>query len=257
MVMITPSCAPVLEPISSLIFFKLQSSGPWICGCALGRLEQMVNLNAAGFLAYTDDQSGVLLQQYACIAQIIICLHYVRILLCMHGGFEFSHVETVQDSFRDLSQWWEGCRSAIPRIPGISLQPRQWWRKSEVSTYFSLLLPPLLSLFLPQFLKEQFTNNMDFVYLLCASMTKFTRYVKARLQAWRHLVKLREILIYHVQFVSHLCEYTFMWQRECSTRALCCHACLELNSTCGRLQQRPSMLAAHVCDPSNWVYTII
>jgi len=104
MVMMTPSCAPVLEPISSLVFFKLQSSGPWICGCACGRLEQMVNLNAAGFLAYTDDQSGVLLQQYACIAQIIICLHYVRILLCMHGGFEFSHVETVQDSFRDLSQ---------------------------------------------------------------------------------------------------------------------------------------------------------
>jgi hypothetical protein len=194
-----------------------------------------------------------LLQQYACIAQIIICLHYLHILLCMHGGFEFSHVETVQDSFRDLSQWWEGCKSAIPRIPGISLQPRQWWRKSEVSTYFSLLL----SLFLPQFLKEQFTNHMDFVYLLCVSITKFTRYVKARLQPWRHLVKLGEILRYHVQFVSHLCEYTFMWQRECSTRALCCHTCLELNSACGRFQQRPSMLAAHVCDPSNWVYTII
>jgi hypothetical protein len=82
----------------------LQASEFRICGCACGRLEQMVNLNAAGFLAYTDDQSGVLLQQYACIAQIIICLHYVHILLCMHGGFEFSHVETVQDSFRDWSQ---------------------------------------------------------------------------------------------------------------------------------------------------------
>jgi hypothetical protein len=119
------------------------------------------------------------------------------------------------------------------------------------SVLIFLFFCPLFSLFLPQFLKEQFTNHMDFVYLLCASMTKFTRYVKARLQAWRHLVKLREILRYHVQFVSHLCEYTFMWQRECSTRALCCYTCLELNSACGRFQRRPSMLAAHVCDPSN------
>jgi hypothetical protein len=67
MVMMTLSCAPVPEPISSLIFFKLQSSGPWICGCACGRLEQMVNLNAAGFLAYTDDQIW-------CLAAAI-CLH--------------------------------------------------------------------------------------------------------------------------------------------------------------------------------------
>ncbi len=44
MVMMTLSCAPVPEPISSLILFKLQSSGPRICGCACGRLEQMVNL---------------------------------------------------------------------------------------------------------------------------------------------------------------------------------------------------------------------
>jgi hypothetical protein len=107
MVMMTLSCAPVPEPISSLIFFKLQSSGPWICGCACGRLEQMVNLNAAGFLAYTDDQSGVLLQQYAlhCTDNHLsaLCAHLIM-YACMHGGFEFSHVETVQDSFRDLSQ---------------------------------------------------------------------------------------------------------------------------------------------------------
>jgi hypothetical protein len=213
---------------------------------------------AAGFLAYTDDQSGVLLQQYACTAQIIICLHYVHILLCMH-------VCMVVLSFPMLKcRIVAGTCRSDEKVAGLQSQGFQAFHfnpdndgENLKSVLIFLFFCPLFSLFLPQFLKEQFTNHMDFVYLLCASMTKFTRYVKARLQAWRHLVKLREILRYHVQFVSHLCEYTFMWQRECSTRALCCYTCLELNSACGRFQRRPSMLAAHVCDPSNWVYTII